>query len=254
MILLYSFQQMLLPCEDNVLRGITQGRKAAYVGRYDALAYDIESGLTRVFEQEVQLQRRLDSLIRDCELRYDYTVTAAFDAIDRPRMGRLDTVSIGSFLRACGHHATEMELLAIVRRMDADGDSRVSPSEFSSFMRSSYPVSKPVVVESPTRVLRCSSPVRASPVVVESPVRVSPVRLASPVRYSPYREPYYWRYWDRDYYYWRYYDSAYYYYPYWDRYYYRYYDRCTWDPVLRRYWDPVISRYYDPVTDTYIIA
>lgn len=45
-----EFTQMLLPCEDNLLRSTTQGRLARRVGRLDRLPADIESAMARVIE------------------------------------------------------------------------------------------------------------------------------------------------------------------------------------------------------------
>ena len=207
---------MLLPCEDNLLRNITIDRPACRVGRFDNLACDIESALLDVIEKEIDLQRRLDILKRELETRYDYSTLAAYRSIDKYNDGRIDTHNLGSFLRSCGHYASERELLAIIRRMDTDGDSRLSYAEFSDFVRSSYPPARASAAESMPRAespdnrrsmlqsasysspLKSStlprahsahrhcSPVRCSPVRVCSPVRCSPVRC-SPVRCSPVR-------------------------------------------------------------------
>ena len=197
---------MLLPCEDNLLRNITLDRPAMRVGRYDVLPHDIEHALVAVLESEIALQRRLDSLKRDLEIRYDYSLLAAYRSIDKYNDGRIDTFNLGSFLRACGHYASEHELLQIVRRMDTDGDGKLNYTEFSNFVRSSYPAAKSEPVSEPrassplksSTGLRSSSPIRSSPVRHShcSPVRCSPVRcspvicypvICSPVRCSPVR-------------------------------------------------------------------
>ena len=206
---------MLLPCEDNLLRNITIDRPACRVGRFDSLACDIESALLDVIEKEIDLQRRLDILKRELETRYDYSTLAAYRSIDKYNDGRIDTHNLGSFLRSCGHYASERELLAIIRRMDTDGDARLSYAEFSDFVRSSYPPARASPADAQPRAespdnrrsmlqsasysspLKSStlprahsahrhcSPVRCSPVRC-SPVRCSPVRC-SPVRCSPVR-------------------------------------------------------------------
>jgi len=192
---------MLLPCEDNLLRNITLDRPAMRIGRYDVLPSDIEHALVAVLESEIALQRRLDTLKRDLEIRYDYSLLAAYRSIDKYNDGRIDTFNLGSFLRACGHYASEHELLQIVRRIDTDGDGRLNYTEFSNFVRSSYPALRSEPVSEPrtssplksSAGLRSSSPIRSSPVRYSpvrqshcSPVRSSPVR-SSPVRYSPVR-------------------------------------------------------------------
>jgi hypothetical protein len=138
---------MFLPCEDNLLRNITVDRPATRVGRFDSLPCDIEHALLDVIEKEVDLQRRLDILKRDLEVRYDYSILAAYRSVDKYNDGRIDTHNLGSFLRSTGHYASERELLAIIRRMDADGDSRLSYAEFSAFVRSSCPPARPCLAE-----------------------------------------------------------------------------------------------------------
>ena len=60
-----EFIQMILPCEDNLLRNITLDRPSRRVGRYDHLPRDIEIAITAVIEKEIDLQRRLEILKRD---------------------------------------------------------------------------------------------------------------------------------------------------------------------------------------------
>ena len=52
--------QILLPCEDQLLRGITIDRPALRVGRYDSLPLDIERSLLAVLEHELNYQRKLE--------------------------------------------------------------------------------------------------------------------------------------------------------------------------------------------------
>lgn len=50
-------------------------------------------------------------------------------------------------MRSLGHYATEMELLAIIRRIDTDGDCEITMPEFSEFMTPLGPL--PVVERVP---------------------------------------------------------------------------------------------------------
>ena len=171
----------MLPCEDNVLRNITLDRPACRVGRFDVLPGDIEHGLLDIIEKEIDLQRRLEVLKHDLEVRYDYSTLAAYRAVDKYNDGRITTHNLGSFLRSTGHYATERELLQIIRRIDTDGDAKIQYAEFSDFIRSANP---PRPEPRPS-----TSPARSSPLKASSPLRASPAR-ASPVRYpSPPRSP-----------------------------------------------------------------
>ena len=143
-----DFLQMLLPCEDNALRNMCLDRPTHRVGKYDGLPRDIECGIQEVIENELTLMRHQDGLRHECEVRYDYNLGAAFRSVDKYNDGRIDTFNLGAFLRSQGHYATEKELLSIIRRIDTDGDARLSFPEFSEFMR---PVGA-AVVERPNPV------------------------------------------------------------------------------------------------------
>ena len=138
---------MLLPCEDNLLRNLTLDRPARRVGRYDSLPRDIELALLDIFEKEVDLQRRLDILKGELEVRYDFTPYAAYRSVDKYNDGFINNFNLGSFLRSCGHYATERELLTIIRRIDTDGDARLSYAELSEFLRSANPPARQVLEE-----------------------------------------------------------------------------------------------------------
>lgn len=95
-----SFLQVLLPCTDNFLRNMTLDRHARFVGRFDSLPFDIERAIVEVIQQEVDLQRRLDTLKGCLEFRYDYTPLAAFRSVDRYNDGRIDSYNLRNFLQS----------------------------------------------------------------------------------------------------------------------------------------------------------
>lgn len=126
----HEFQQILLPCENNYLKDSTLARYPWRVGRFDSLACDIESALQSVIEAELALARETDSLKRSLKLGYDYSAVATFDAVDVPRRGRIDTISLDGFLRRAGAYAPHSDVVAAVRRIDLDGDQALSLSEW----------------------------------------------------------------------------------------------------------------------------
>lgn len=65
----FSFLQLLLPCEDNLLRNITCERPAFRVGKYDSLPCDMERSFRELLELEIDLFRRLECLRKDLESR-----------------------------------------------------------------------------------------------------------------------------------------------------------------------------------------
>lgn len=129
--------------------------------------------MTTVVEKEIDLQRKLEALKRELEVQYDYSPFAAFRSVDRYNSGLVTSVNLGAFLRQNGHFASEMELLAIIRRIDTDGDASVDYNEFAEFVRPLVPVARPVL----------AGPIPPPRVVVTSPVRPgSPLRSSSPAR------------------------------------------------------------------------
>ena len=68
---------------------------------------------------------------------------SAFRSVDRYNSGKITTVNLGAFLRSLGHYASEMELLAIIRRLDTDGDCEVDFTEFAEFMTPLSPLVRP---------------------------------------------------------------------------------------------------------------
>jgi len=93
---------------------------------------------------------------------------AAFRSVDKVNSGIITTVNLGAFMRENGHFASETELLAIVRRLDTDGDASVNYSEWCEFLRA---------------------------VPAMTPLPLHPMPLAAPL-YAPEPLPLYSRYYD----------------------------------------------------------
>ena len=195
-----EFIQLLLPCEDNVLRNITIDRPSIRVGRFERLPRDIEDGMVAVLVKEIELARRLELLKRDLYAGLDYSVMAAFRSVDRLNTGSITTVNLGAFMRDHGHFASETELLAIVRRLDTDGDASITYSEWLEFLRA--PIAEPLPLPVPAPL----PPVRTLPSYYYSRYYDWPLyRYGDDWRYSSYLDRYDWPY------------SRYY--PYYSRYY-----------------------------------
>ena len=131
--------QIVMPCMDSVLRSVTLDRPSGKISRFENLPYDMELRLLEIIEKEIDLMRRLDGLKADLEYRYDYTPLAAFKSLDRHNEGRVHTYTLGSFLRSQGYCPNETELISIVRRIDTDGDAKLTYNEFAEFLRSFKP-------------------------------------------------------------------------------------------------------------------
>jgi Ca2+-binding EF-hand superfamily protein len=54
----------------------------------------------------------------------------AFSEIDDWNYGYIDAKNLKNFLRKHGYLASEADIMAIIRRMDLDGDARIGKEEF----------------------------------------------------------------------------------------------------------------------------
>ena len=78
----FSFLQIVLPCEDAVLRAAASQRPNYPIRHNEYLPPLIEKGLTKLLMLEVMLNYRSEQLKRNLEQSYDFTVKAAFNAVD----------------------------------------------------------------------------------------------------------------------------------------------------------------------------
>lgn len=135
-----EFIQMLLPCEDNILRNVALDRPSRRVGRFDCLPRDIELAMTAIIEKEVDLARRLEVLKRELQIQHDYSPLASFRSVDKYNSGTIDTVNLGTYLRSHGHFANELDLLAVIRRIDTNGTATVDFQEWCEYNKLLQPV------------------------------------------------------------------------------------------------------------------
>lgn len=120
--------------------------------------------------REINYHVRIEKVKRELSLRYDWTPRSAFETVDSLREYHLNQRNIASFLRLNGFVATESELIAMVRRLDSDGDNRVTLEEFAEGLRPSIPLPSPLPVStiSYEESKRSSSPLRRT---ATSPLR-----------------------------------------------------------------------------------
>ena len=179
-----------------MLRNMTLDRPAERITRYEYLPRDIEMCCTAILEKEIELQRKLEVLKREIQVQYDYSTSGCFRSVDRYNQKVIDTVQLGTFLRTHGHYTNEMELIAIIRRIDTNSDASIDYSELADFLKPLFPSPAPpsrsfmtTPIGRPLSPDPYSSPLRASFVRSSGPgAFVSPAELARSIpvfRYSP---------------------------------------------------------------------
>lgn len=128
---------------------------------------------------------RLDKIKRELNIRYDWNARAAFETIDSLRDYTLNQRNIQTFLRLNGFIATDSEVIAIIRRLDSDGDNKVTLDEFAEAIRPAVVISSPAPVSSSTVYLeeskRLSSPLRRT---ATSPLRATDSGAAAQLAHS----------------------------------------------------------------------
>jgi hypothetical protein len=124
----------VLPCEDNTLRHLALNRAPFRVSRWEKLPSDMEYQLNSLMFNEIRFLRKLQDLRQDLALSYDFTTYAAFRTVDRYNYGVIDGESLKTFYKINGKYLSDKESIAIVRRIDTDGDSKIGYSEFSDFI------------------------------------------------------------------------------------------------------------------------
>lgn len=99
--------------------------------------------MTNLLIKEVKLQMKAENLKRCLEQSYDFSVKAAFKAVDDWNYTYIDDKNLKRFLRNVGVLVSKQELVAIIRRIDLDGDAKVSLEEFGEGIRSQFSLTGP---------------------------------------------------------------------------------------------------------------
>ena len=128
-----------MPCEDPYLRAVVTQRPPMKVLHIEFLPQPLESALTSLLESEIQFHLGLEQLKKELESSYDFSTRRIFKAIDEIRLGYITESSLRIFLKKMGHQPRKAELLAIIRRFDLNGDSKISYSELKAGILSTNP-------------------------------------------------------------------------------------------------------------------
>jgi|TARA_B110000285_G_C15111605_1_gene611459 hypothetical protein len=104
----------------------------------------VERAMSQLIFKEVKLHLKAENIKRSLESSYDFSVRAAFKAIDDWNYNYIDKQNLKRFLRSMGHLASKQEIVAILRRFDLDGDAKINMKEFGEAIRTQLAASQPV--------------------------------------------------------------------------------------------------------------
>ena len=133
-LVLDNFFQFCLPATNPTIR------KCALVRPAKRITYDVEYSLVRLIEREAHFHRDLEERRRLISSRTDFSVLSCFQAIVSPGSYIEDT-HLYSFLTKQEHFVLLDDIDAILRRVDTDGDSKISYTEFLEVLLPITPIS-----------------------------------------------------------------------------------------------------------------
>lgn len=166
-----EFIQIALPATAPALREIALSRRGY-------LSYDVEYAFSKLLDREMQYQRDVELRKSHLRTRYDFNEMDLFRMLDVGGRQLISRDDIRFFMRDLGIPVDENGLDALIRRLDHDGDERLSYSEFLEACATGGIAPR----ESLPRQSSVDSPLRASTASYRS--TGSPYRTAG----SPYRE------------------------------------------------------------------
>lgn len=85
--------------------------------------------MSKIIGEEIELVREIEHIKNALLKEPEYHPYAIFREIDQDGDNRISKEEIGNFLRKTGFHANEQETLAIIRRIDTEGDYHVNFGE-----------------------------------------------------------------------------------------------------------------------------
>lgn len=100
------------------------------LSRRGYLSYDVEYAFSKLLDREMQYQRDVELRKSHLRTRYDFNEMDLFRMLDVGGRQLISRDDIRFFMRDLGIPVDENGLDALIRRLDHDGDERLSYSEF----------------------------------------------------------------------------------------------------------------------------
>ena len=131
-----DFLLILLPCQDRELRNVIKRAKydMGEINPNEKILYqDCEILLASLFKREIDLIRMKNQILEDLDSISQCSPLDLFNLVDTTGKTYLDHLNLKEFVLSNGHYTTDDELIAIIRRIDTDGDSKINYSDFIQF-------------------------------------------------------------------------------------------------------------------------
>ena len=127
---IFSFLQMLLPCDQPYLRAQATQRSSYEVNSDEKLPYDVERALKVLIQKELKMAIQSEMLKQQLACRYDFNIDSLYMEIDDCNLKYICSSSLKRFLVKCQIYPNDELLFALVRRLDLDSDAKLTRAEF----------------------------------------------------------------------------------------------------------------------------
>ena len=138
-----DFLLILLPCKDKELRNVIKRSKYAVDKFYPdekILHQDWEILLASLFKREIDLFRLKNNILEDLNSVTKCSPLELFQLIDTKNKSLIDHLTLKDFCFRNKYYATNDELIAMMRRVDTDGDSKINYNDFIQFITMDNPI------------------------------------------------------------------------------------------------------------------
>jgi len=125
-----EFLPSLLPLDNPDLRTLATQRKVYPVKPGEILPYEVEYALARIISKEIASYHHLEPYKQDLVAQPGFDYKDAFHSLDpHNNTGLIDFSSLRDFFKANAPSPPENDMIAILRRIDKDGDGKISYEE-----------------------------------------------------------------------------------------------------------------------------
>lgn len=118
-----DFMSVVLPCAEPYLRAAATQRPANKTSATQRLEFSVEDELAILLRMEADFLLRLEQMKANLEFLPGFDIKTSFKAIDEFNNKYIDEFALRRFFKKMGHTPLKLEMVAIMRRFDVDGDA-----------------------------------------------------------------------------------------------------------------------------------
>lgn len=121
-----DFLYVVMPNDDIAKRAEAGQRWPFKVDEEETMAKHVEFELSRLLEKEIHYHIKVEIEKKALERQADFNTVATFTLVDQMRYGYLDFDTLKKFMQKFKKDVQKPDINAVIRRLDWDGDNKVS--------------------------------------------------------------------------------------------------------------------------------